>query len=262
MHHTQTFKDNPFTFTMRYVEGGTFSMGSTDDDKDAFADEKPLREKVAIAPFYMGEYLVTQQLWAIVMQDTGMAESSYFKGGNRPVERVSWEDITNVFLPKLNEMTKDLREKGSFYRLPTEAEWEYAAKGGQYYAEFPFTYSGSNKLNEVGWYDENGHGETKPVGLKSPNFLGIHDMSGNVFEWCHDVYGDYEAVIEQSEKDAETGALLNPTGVAEGSNRVVRGGPWNDTARYCRSAFRYDSAPSYRSFLIGFRLVCVLPSVR
>jgi formylglycine-generating enzyme len=250
MHHLQTFKDNPFAFTMRYVEGGTFDMGGKDDE--AYDDEKPVHS-VTVADFSMGEYPVTQALWAIVMHDTDMSDPSRFKGDNHPVERVSWEDITHVFLPKLNEMTEGLREKGSFYRLPTEAEWEYAAKGGTCQTEFSFKYAGGNKLNEVGWYDENSHSETKPVGLKSPNFSGLYDMSGNVYEWCED---QWHSNYDGAPNDGS--AWLDRE---EDTSRVLRGGDWLNIARLCRPTLRGNYAPSDRNNFIGFRLVIVLPSV-
>ena len=250
MHHVQAFNNNPFTLTMRHVEGETFSMGST--EKDAFDDEK-IVHAVTVPSFSMGEYLVTQALWAIVMHDTGMPDPSHFKGENHPVENVSWEDITNIFLPKLNEMTKDLRPKDSFYRLPTESEWEFAAKSGKNWANKPFKYAGSNKLNEVGWFEENSHAETKPVGLKTPNFLGLYDMSGNVYEWCED---QWHSTYEGAPNDGS--AWL---GEKEGANRVLRGGNWDNFAQYCRSTYRNTYASSDRTTFIGFRLTLVSPSV-
>jgi formylglycine-generating enzyme len=240
---------------MIFVEGGTFSMG---DDEQNWDNTKRTIHSVKLDSFHIGKYPVTQSVWKAVMNGDN---PSRFNGDNHPVETVSWDTITEGFLPKLNELTKGSRPKDSFYRLPTEAQWEYAAKGGKYANDFPFTYSGSNKLNEVGWYRENSHDETKPVGLKTPNFLGIHDMSGNVWEWCNDWYGSYEDVIKQSKKDAAPGAFLNPIGVKQGSNRVLRGGEWRNGARDCRSTLRYDYPPSGSNIDIGFRLVLVYPSV-
>ena len=227
-------------------------MGSEDDDKDAFSSEKPAHD-VLVDSFHIGKYPVTQAVWKAVMNGKN---PSRFIGDDLPGETVSW-DYIQVFIEKLNEKT------GEKYRLPTEAEWEYAAKGGQYFKDFPFKYAGSNKLNEVGWYAENSHGETKPVGLKSPNFLGIHDMSGNVYEWCSDkkTSGEnYNNVIAKSKKNA-AGALINPTGVSEGTFRVLRGGSWGLNARLCRSTHRVSLAPSDRGNRIGFRLSLVFPSV-
>jgi formylglycine-generating enzyme len=249
MHHLQTFKDNPFTFTMRHVEGGTFDMGS--NDKDAYDDEKPVHS-VTVADFWMSEYLVTQQFWAIVMHDTDMPDPSHFKGDNHPVEQVSWEDIINMFLPKLNDMTKDLRPEGSFYRLPTEAEWEFAAKGGKDWSKILFKYPGGDKLYEIGWYYENSHNETKPVGLKTPNFLGLYDMSGNVYEWCEDQW-------HSNYKDApnDGSAWVDRS---KGTTRVLRGYSWNRYERDYRSTARFSHTPSFRYGYFGFRLVYVSPS--
>ena len=181
--HRQTFKNNPLTFKMIAIQGGTFDMGS--DDNEASDYEKPVH-KVTLSDYWLGEYPVTQAVWAYVMQGTDMADTAHFKGANRPVEQVSWDDIVEHFLPKLNALTKGVRPAGTEYRLPTEAQWEYAAKGGKYWKTYPVKYSGGDKLNEVGWYRENSHDETKPVGLKTPNLLGLYDMSGNVYEWCED----------------------------------------------------------------------------
>ena len=149
-------------------------MGS--EDEEAYDDEKPVHE-VVLSDFYIGKFPVTQALWNAVLKDY----PSFFNGDSRPVERVSWED-TQVFIKKLNELT------GRAYRLPTEAEWEYAARGGR--QSKGYKYAGSNKLKEVGWYWENTHFETKAVGLKYPNELGIYDMSGNVREWCQDWFSN------------------------------------------------------------------------
>ena len=259
MNHTQTFNHSTLSFNMIALKGGTFDMGSND-----YNDEKPIHP-VTLKDFAMGEHPVTQALWAWVMRDTDLADPAYFKGANHPVEQVSWEDITAHFLPKLNALTLGLRPEGSLYRLPTEAEWEYAARGGQYWKHFPFKYVGSDKLNEVGWYEGNSHSETKLVGLKTPNLLGLYDMSGNVYEWCSDKRKDwnqnYEDVIKNSVKDPLTGALVNPTGVIGGSDRVLRGGSWLNYEQHCRPTNRRDDNPSNRSSTFGFRLVLFYPSV-
>ena len=149
-----------------------------------------------------------------------------------------------------------MRPTGTEYRLPTEAEWEYAAQGGKYWEEYPFRYSGSDKLNEVGWYDENSHRETKPVGLKTLNLLGLHDMSGNVWEWCEDWFDDgfYEKCKKQ-------GILENPCNREQGSDRVRRGGSYFSIAYYCRPTYRFMSTPSFCYSGIGFRLALFSPSV-
>ncbi|WP_044233498.1 formylglycine-generating enzyme family protein [Haliscomenobacter hydrossis] len=169
------------------------------------------------------------------------------------MEQVSWDNINREFLPRLNEMT------GENYRLPTEAEWEYAARGGIYESLYiPYIYAGSNRLKEVAWYYENSHRETKPVGLKKPNALGLYDLSGNVYEWCADWYGgsDYFQVC------LDAGVVENPIGCTQGSFRVVRGGYRDGTRRDCRVSYRLDYAPLYLDYLVGFRLVVsVLQSV-
>lgn len=203
--------------------------------------------RVRLSDFWMGQYPVTQALWAYVMRDTNMADPSYFKGANRPVEQVSWEDIDELFLPRLNDKTKEKRPKGTYYRLPTEAEWEYAARGGKYARQYPFEYAGSNKLEEVGWYYENSKLETKRVSLKTPNLLELYDMSGNVWEWCSDWYGSYP--------DSNKNVAINPIGPPTGTDRVSRGGSWLFNAQYCRSTYRYYDWPEDRFNNVGLRLV-------
>ncbi len=238
---------------MIFIEGGTFRMGASDDDKMVREYEKPAHD-VSLSSFYIGKYPVTQALWKAIMKGQN---PSRFQGDNRPVEKVSWDD-TQDFLLKLYGKT------GIKYHLPTEAQWEYAARGGKYWEKYSFKYAGSDKLNEVGWYDENSHNETKPVGLKTPNLLGINDMSGNVWEWCFDKteYDEnYDRVIKESQKDPLTGALINPTGVIEGTYPVLRGGSYFDIALYCRPAFRNYGTPTFSDINIGFRLALVFPSV-
>jgi len=203
--------------------------------------------RVRLSDFWIGEYLVTQALWAYVMKDTPKTEPSHFKGANKPVEKVSWQDIVAEFLPRLNALTNASRPANTTYRLPTEAEWQYAARGGVYGWQYPFEYAGSNKLEEVGWYDENSYQETKDVGLKTPNLLGLYDMSGNVWEWCSDWYGSYP--------DPNKSIAVNPTGTAMGMSHVVRGGGWHGYAQYCRSTFRNGHAPEIHLNNLGFRLV-------
>lgn len=229
---------NGVKFKMVAVAGGTFTMGATSEQgSDAAAAEKPTH-KVTVSSFYIGQTEVTQELWQAVMG----SNPSNFKGAKLPVERVSWDDCQE-FLRKLNAKT------GKQFRLPTEAEWEFAARGGA--KSQGYKYSGSNTLSVVAWYDENSYdkGSSSPdygthdVATKRANELGIYDMSGNVWEWCQDWYGTYPS-------DAQT----NPTGPASGSCRVIRGGCWVDVARYCRLAYRDDLSPDGRRDYLGLRL--------
>ena len=217
------------------VEGGEFEMGGNE-----YSFEKPVH-RVKVGGFCIGRYPVTQRLWQAVMGSS----PSRFPGAARPVETVSWEDVRE-FLEILN---KDMEMSvGPGFRLPTEAEWEFAARGGN--KGRGFVNAGSDRLEEVGWYNENSYGETKPVGLKLPNELGIFDMSGNVWEWCCDWYGD-----DYYQKCAEQGVVVNPVGPETGVYRVLRGGSIFGNPGYCRAAARLPGRPDYRSDFVGFRLV-------
>ncbi|MCC6281804.1 MAG: formylglycine-generating enzyme family protein [Saprospiraceae bacterium] len=216
------------------VAGGTFQMGCDEKiDGNCEDDEKPAH-RVQLTSFEMSKFEVTQEQWQAVMG----SNPSRFKDCNKcPVESVSWNDV-QTFLTKLNALS------GKKYRLPTEAEWEYAARGGS--KSRNFKYAGSNKLDEVGWYDDNSGSKTHPVGSKKSNELGLYDMSGNVWEWCSDWSGEYYL-----------GKItpVNPQGAEKGSLRVFRGGSWYRPARYCRAALRNYAAPDFRAFNLGFRLV-------
>ena len=214
------------------VEPGTFEMGSpaTEPGRD---DDETLHRVTLSQPYYLGKYEVTQGQWAAVM---GSNPSSFSNcGRNCPVEAVSWEDAQG-FIEELN-----LREGVTVYRLPTEAEWEYAARAGTQTA-YHFG-NATNRLGQYGWYDENSGNRTHPVGQKRPNAFGLYDMLGNVWEWVHDWYGDYPH-----------GAVTDPRGPSSGANRVPRGGSWSDSARYCRVANRYRISPGNRGYILGFRL--------
>jgi formylglycine-generating enzyme required for sulfatase activity len=226
---TQTFKVNGISFTMIPVMGGTFSMGATAEQSNPDDDEK-LVHQVNLSNYYIGETEVTQALWTAVMGEN----PSNFKGDNRPVEQVSWNDC-QTFISKLNALT------GKNFRLPTEAEWEYAARGGS--KSRGYQYSGSNNLSSVAWYDGNSGGQTHDVKTKSPNELGIYDMSGNVLEWCQDWYGSYSS-----------NSVTNPMGAASGSYRVIRGSSWSTNAWSCRSANRLSFEPSDQCINLGLRL--------
>ena len=235
--HLQTFPNCPVSFNMIAIEGNI--------QGDPFKMSETYR--VRLDDFWMGEYPVTQDLWAYVMRDMDIVDPSYFKGANLPVEQVSWNDIDELFLPRLNDKTKDKRPKYTYYRLPTEAEWEYAARGGKYWQQYPFEYAGSNKLEEVGWCHENSHSGTKAVGLKTSNLLGLYDMSGNVWEWCSDWFGSYE--------NSSKGILINSKDLKDGTYRVLRGGSWSNLKQNCLSMNRNFDLPTLDLNGLGFRLV-------
>jgi len=245
-YHKETI--NGYPFRLRYLPGGLFEMGSN-ETKLAFGKESPIH-KVELSPFYIGEYLVTQALWKTVMGADH--NPSRFVGDDRPVEQVSWIDIVegnqeqSAFMQRLNQQTNERRPGGFMYRLPTEAEWEYAARGGDTYE-----YAGSDLLKAVGWYWGNSHRETKAVGLKQPNSYGLYDMSGNVREWCMDKYSDsfYQACQDQ-------GIIKDPICKDENAqNRVFRGGSWSFSPQNCRVSSRDDWHPALRNDFVGFRLV-------
>ena len=221
---------NGIKYNMVWVEGGTFRMGATSEQGgDAESDEKPVHS-VTLSGYYIGKTEVTQALWKAVMGNN----PSRFKGDNLPVEWVSWNDCQE-FIRKLNALT------GQHFRLPTEAEWEFACRGGN--NSRGYKYSGSNNLGSVAWHDDNSGVKTHPVATRSPNELGIYDMSGNVWEWCADWYGDYSS-----------GAQTNPKGPYGGSYRVYRGGSWGDFVGNCRSSYRYYYYPTIRGNCLGLRL--------
>ena len=225
--NVETITVNGVSFKMVRVEGGTFWMGS--DEEDAYDNEKPVHQ-VTLYPFSIGETEVTQELWQAVMG----SNPSYFKGPRCPVEMVSWEDCQN-FIRELNSLT------GRNFRLPTEAEWEYAARGGKKSKGYEF--SGCDDIDEVAWYYDNSGGQTHDVATKRANELGLYDMSGNVWEWCQDWYSDYSS-----------GSQTNPKGPSSGSIRVYRGGSWDYFARSCRVSRRSRAAPSGRNYNLGLRL--------
>ena len=252
---TRIYTVNGVSFKMIAVEGGTFTMGATaEQGTDAVDLEFPAHE-VTLSSFTIGETEVTQALWQAVMgnnpsyfngygnSDVGSYHSGEYYGTNlkRPVEWVSWNDCQQ-FISKLNELT------GATFRLPTEAEWEFAARGGN--KSKGYKYAGSNNIDEVAWYYENRPSQTggladygtQTVATKSPNELGLYDMSGNVWEWCQDWYGRYSSEPQ-----------TNPTGPETGSDRVDRGGSWGHYAMYCRVSTRSYWNPVNRSS-VGFRL--------
>ena len=197
---------------------------------DPFDNEKPAHQVTLTNDYYIGKYEVTQALWEAVM---GYNHSN-FKGDNLPVERVSWKDCQK-FINKLNSIT------GKKFRLPTEAEWEYAARGGN--RSRGYQYSGSNNISDVAWYNKNCKKKTHPVGSKQANELGIYDMSGNVWEWCQDLYGQYNS-----------SSRVNPTGADRGAYPVIRGGSWKNPAMRSHSSSRGYSELTFNYDYIGFRL--------
>ena len=226
----ETIEVNGVRFKMIHVKGGTFMMGSTSDPKvDTWSDEFPIH-RVTLSSFSISEMQVTQELWNAVMK----YNVSEFKGDKLPVENVSWEDCQE-FIRKLNDETK------RNFRLPTEAEWEYAARGGN--KSQGYKYAGSDNLNEVAWYGGNSAKKTHEVGKKKPNELGLYDMSGNVWECCNDWYDNYSSSSQN-----------NPQGPSSGSLRVCRGGSWGSNERRCRVSRRGSITPDNRSSVLGLRL--------
>ncbi len=221
-----------FGIEMIFVKGGTFQMGDTFGDGDS--NEKPVHT-VTVGDFYMSKYEVTQKTWKSVMGNN----PSHFSGcDDCPVEQVSWNDAQE-FIRKLNQKT------GKKYRLPYEAEWEYAARSGGKSEK----YSGGANLDAVGWYNGNSGSKTHPVGQKQPNGLGLYDMTGNVWEWCEDWYSD--SYYSQSPS-------YNPKGPGSGTSRVLRGGSWFWIPRFVRASVRFGFIPDGRNDIGGFRL-CRLP---
>ena len=221
---------NGVRYEMVKVGAGTFTMGATSEMQNPVDGEKPAHQVTLTNNYYMGKTEVTQALWKAVMG----SNPSSFNDYNKPVENVSWDDC-KTFIKKLNQAT------GKNFRLPTEAEWEFAARGGNNSRHYQ--YSGSNNIDDVAWYDQNSSNTTHDVATKSPNELGLYDMSGNVLEWCQDWYGNYSS-----------SAQTNPTGPSSGSYRVCRGGSWYYDAGYCRSSVRFFSSPDFRFSFIGLRL--------
>ncbi|GAB3707316.1 hypothetical protein GCM10027592_41350 [Spirosoma flavus] len=233
--------------SMTLVKGGTFQMGDTRNE--GLADEKPVHQ-VTVSDFFMGQYEVTQQQWRAVM---GSNPSSFTGCDDCPVEQVSWDDAQQ-FLQKINQQ----RSSGTpAFRLPTEAEWEYAAGGGAISSRSRFgngkDIANPAEINFVGSaefkqpYSVEGvyRAKTIKVGSFAPNGLGLYDLSGNVWEWCSDLYANYTSA-----------AVTNPTGAASGTNRIFRGGGWRNASQDNRNTYRFNYLPSLRSHDLGFRIVC------
>jgi formylglycine-generating enzyme required for sulfatase activity len=225
----KTFTETITGMEFVLLPGGCFLMGDTFGDGDS--DEKPVHE-VCIDAFYMGKYEATQGQYRTV---TGNNLSNFQKGDNYPVEKVSWNDVQS-FIRSLNGKT------GRKYRLPTEAEWEYAARSGGRNEK----YAGGNDIEAIAWYTRNSGASTNPVGMKQPTGLGLYDMSGNVREWCGDWYDS--SYYGNSPRN-------NPEGSSSGSDHVVRGGSWGSGAVQARATSRFAGAPDFASVDLGFRLV-------
>ena len=220
----------------RWIPAGSFIMGGTDDK--AYYDEQPAHKVIITKGYWLAETPTTQRLWQAVMG----ANPSRFQGDDlRPVENVSWHD-SNEFIDILNSSLRSSSDSAKLgrFRLPTEAEWEYACRAG---TTGKYNVSGES-LDNLGWYAKNSNKTTHAVGCKRANAWGLYDMHGNVYEWCADWYGDYP-----------NGTVTDPTGPSSGSSRVLRGGSWFFNARDCRSAFRNCSGPAIRYYNCGFRLL-------
>lgn len=221
---------NILDIPMVVVAGGTFEMGGIETyGEQCYPDEFP-KHTVTVDDYYIGQFEVTQELYKFVMG----YNPSHFVGDSLPVDNISWVDA-KTFIHELNKMT------GKQYRLPTEAEWEFAARGGRWSQDL--NYSGSDDLNAVGWCDGNSGRRTHAVGTKAPNELDIYDMCGNVYEWCQDRYAIYKA-------DPQT----NPQGPDFGKARVMRGGSWRSEARNCRNTYRSSEDYEARILNCGLRL--------
>lgn len=222
-----------------YVAPGSFQMGSN----DGISIEKPVHTVQISRGYWIGKHEITQQEYESIMGDN----PSEFQGARNPVEKVSWNDCVS-FCKKLTDQERRAGRlpEGYEYRLPTEAEWEYAARGGS--SGRSTKYAGSNSIGDIAWYGDNSGKKTHPVGQKQANELGLYDMSGNVYEWCHDWNGDYSS-----------GSQTDPTGPGTGSDRVSRGGSWYYDASYCRVAGRDYYPPTSTPTNVGFRVVLAPP---
>lgn len=246
-HHEEYFIETVLGLNMKmiYVEGGTFMMGASSGDSDAWYWETPAHQ-VTLDSYYIAEFEITQSQWQKIMgttvyqqRDKAGSSSLYGVGNNYPMYYVNYEEA-RMFCEELSLLT------GRTYLLPTEAQWEFAARGGNKGKNSDNKYSGSYSIDAVAWYDNNSNSSTHPVGQKRANQLGIYDMSGNVWEWCSDWFGSYSS-------DSQT----NPTGPSSGPSRVLRGGGLSSDAGFSRISHRRTQYPSHRDSDSGFRVVCI-----
>lgn len=222
------------SFEMIKVKAGNFVMGCTAEQNDACdSDESPYHKVTISKDFYIGKYEVTQELWNAVMGNN----PSRFIGFDNPVEMINWNECA-TFCSELSRIT------GKQFRIPTEAEWEYAARGG--HNATPSKYSGSSFYDNVAWYSGNCESKPHPVGGKTPNELGIYDMSGNVWEWCYDWYGGYSGNTQ-----------TDPVGPNSGTYRILRGGSWYENGTSCRITNRRNFNPTNKYYDIGLRIVLI-----
>ncbi|MDR3013754.1 MAG: formylglycine-generating enzyme family protein [Chitinispirillales bacterium] len=242
LNESETGSGDTIYIFMPLIEGGTFTMGCTEEQEDDCWDNENPAHQVTLSSFRIGKYPVTQELWRRVMSGNPSWFNSPRLGRNaeqNPVDNVSWYDA-QLFISRLNDTTE------MKFRLPTEAEWEFAARGGL--MSRGYKYAGSDNINEIAWYLGNtggklSNGATRQVGTRAPNELNLYDMSGNVFEWVNDWYGTY---TEKSK--------IDPQGPLEGINRVFRGGSWSVDAKFCRVSERFNGSPDTRLNIIGLRL--------
>ena len=226
------FEVKGIVFSMQRVEGSVFVMGGTrEQHREAISTDLP-RHTVALDAYYIGHTEVTQALWQTVMNEEPLTLEGY--NPNYPVTNISWYDC-QTFIQRLDSITN------MPFRLPTEAEWEFACRGGLY--SKGLRYSGSDKVEDVAWFDYISNSKVHPIKEKAPNELGLYDMSGNLFEWCLDWYTRYTSE-----------SLINPAGPNDGRRRVLRGGCWNYSARNCRVSYRLNDSPQHADNYYGFRL--------
>ena len=230
---------------LNWVAAGRFQMGSPTGEAGRSNDEGPQTEVTISRGFWLGIFTVTQEEWKAVAEDvSGLnAQPSYFRGNQLPVEQVSWDDC-QAWLQELTavEEAGDRLPHGFQYRLPTEAEWEFACRSG---TSSRFHFGNSDyQLGDYAWYSANSHSQMHSVGQKKANGWGFYDMHGNVWEWCDDRYGG----------PLPGGKVTNPRGSVFGTNRVLRGGSWGMAASRCRSAYRVWNKPGYRDYTLGFRV--------